>query len=283
MKNKNKTKQIYRHGSSKTQQNLTKKTIQSFPSTDGINKYMESSTELKIPQRKQRTDEQTHATKKKNSKFFTKIENLPAHLVLENSKSLPVFEKIITPTWASHKIASSEAFLSSPTRRLENVTCLLLAFSIFFISILPRPISPNPKPKKNPIDQNPENPPPPWLSPQIPTKKNSKFHYFWGANLGKRVKGIAKYREGEDRETWERVIWIPPMPREPQKRQLCMAIPSWIAWYFCYIWTPFFALFRFLRFVGWPPPLLCFQFLPFPTFGKRSPLPLLDDPFWVGG
>lgn len=70
------------------------------------------------------------------------IENW-TYLQLENSKSLPVFEKTITPTSASQRTASSRAFLSNPALLFENVTCLLFTFSIFFISIFPRPITQN--------------------------------------------------------------------------------------------------------------------------------------------
>lgn len=54
-----------------------------------------------------------------------------------------MLEKIITPTSASHKIASSFAFFSKPFLRFENVTCLLVELSILLITILPLPI-PNP-------------------------------------------------------------------------------------------------------------------------------------------
>lgn len=46
----------------------------------------------------------------------------------------------MTATSASQRIDSSPAFLNSPLRRFENVTCLLFTFSIFLISILPLPI-----------------------------------------------------------------------------------------------------------------------------------------------
>lgn len=63
--------------------------------------------------------------------------------MLENSWSLPVLEKIITPTSASHKIASSFAFFSNPLLLFENVTCLLVELSILLITILPLPIPTN--------------------------------------------------------------------------------------------------------------------------------------------
>jgi hypothetical protein len=44
------------------------------------------------------------------------------------------------PTSASQSTESSNAFLSSPLRRLEKVTCRLVAFSIRFISVFPRTI-----------------------------------------------------------------------------------------------------------------------------------------------
>lgn len=68
---------------------------------------------------------------------------------LEYSQSFPVLEKTITATSASQRIASSRAFLSSPFRLLENVTCLLFAFSILFISILPLPITNHTHKRKN--------------------------------------------------------------------------------------------------------------------------------------
>uniref|UniRef100_A0A0A9HNE2 Mads2 n=1 Tax=Arundo donax TaxID=35708 RepID=A0A0A9HNE2_ARUDO len=45
------------------------------------------------------------------------------------------------PTSASHRMESSLAFLSSPFRLLENVTCLFVELSILLISIFPLPIS----------------------------------------------------------------------------------------------------------------------------------------------
>ncbi len=68
---------------------------------------------------------------------------------LANSKSFPVLEKTISATSASHSTASSCAFFNKPPRLLENVTCLLVAFSIFFISIFPLPICPPPPPSSS--------------------------------------------------------------------------------------------------------------------------------------
>ncbi|RCV45894.1 hypothetical protein SETIT_9G490300v2 [Setaria italica] len=47
---------------------------------------------------------------------------------------------MMSATSASHSSESSYAFLSSPFRRLANVTCRLILFSIRFSSTLPRPI-----------------------------------------------------------------------------------------------------------------------------------------------
>lgn len=44
------------------------------------------------------------------------------------------------PTSASHKIESSRAFLSSPLRLFEKVTCRLVVLSILLINIFPLPI-----------------------------------------------------------------------------------------------------------------------------------------------
>lgn len=54
----------------------------------------------------------------------------------------------MTATSASQSTESSWAFFSRPWRLLENVTCLLFEFSIFFISIFPRPIFSLPNPTK---------------------------------------------------------------------------------------------------------------------------------------
>jgi hypothetical protein len=59
---------------------------------------------------------------------------------LQYSNILPVLEKMTTPTLASQSTASSLAFLSSPPRRLEKVTCRFVEFSIRLISIFPRPM-----------------------------------------------------------------------------------------------------------------------------------------------
>jgi len=68
------------------------------------------------------------------------VEEKKTHPELENSKSLPVFENTMTATSESQRMESSWAFLNKPVRRLEKVTCLLLALSILLISIFPRPI-----------------------------------------------------------------------------------------------------------------------------------------------
>lgn len=47
----------------------------------------------------------------------------------------------MSATSASHSTASSSAFLNNPRRRFENVTCLAVAFFIFFISIFSLAIS----------------------------------------------------------------------------------------------------------------------------------------------
>lgn len=147
---------------------------------------MQSSIELKkILWQNKTEDLWTNPCKQeKKFKIFERDWKFATYLVLENSKSFPVFEKIITATWASQRIASSEAFLRSPARRLENVTCLLLAFSIFFISILPRPIFDifsKPQTQRKPNDQNPENKTHhPSLSALTtnPTKKTLNFTTF---------------------------------------------------------------------------------------------------------
>lgn len=61
---------------------------------------------------------------------------------LEYSKSLPVLEKIMSPSSASQRTDNSWTFLSRPPLRLEKVTCLLVVFSILLISIFPRPMLP---------------------------------------------------------------------------------------------------------------------------------------------
>lgn len=50
-------------------------------------------------------------------------------LKLEYSKSLPVEEKMMRATSASHKTESSSAFLINPLLLFEKVTCLAVAFS----------------------------------------------------------------------------------------------------------------------------------------------------------
>jgi hypothetical protein len=59
-----------------------------------------------------------------------------AHMYLElaNWESLPVEENTMSATSASQRTESSSAFLKSPRRRLENVTCRAAALSILFIS-----------------------------------------------------------------------------------------------------------------------------------------------------
>jgi hypothetical protein len=53
-----------------------------------------------------------------------------------------VLEKTRTPIWASQRTASSLAFLNSPVLLLEKVTCRLVMFSIFFITVFPRTMAP---------------------------------------------------------------------------------------------------------------------------------------------
>jgi len=93
-----------------------------------------------------------------NEQYFggKKTEIIHAYPELENSKSLPVFEKTITATSASQRMASSWAFLSNPALLFENVTCLLFVFSIFLISIFPLPIIIFSWKHKDPIDQKPQ-------------------------------------------------------------------------------------------------------------------------------
>lgn len=64
-----------------------------------------------------------------------------AYLELANWESLPVEEKTTSATSASHSTASSSAFLNSPRRRFENVTCRAAALSILRISLLSLAIS----------------------------------------------------------------------------------------------------------------------------------------------
>ncbi|KAL6012703.1 hypothetical protein ACLOJK_003192, partial [Asimina triloba] len=63
-----------------------------------------------------------------------------ADLELAKSWSFPVLEKIMRPTSASHKMASSLAFFSSPVLLLEKVTCRLVELSMRRITIFPLPI-----------------------------------------------------------------------------------------------------------------------------------------------
>lgn len=65
------------------------------------------------------------------------------NLVLEKSWRRPVLEKMMRATSASQRMASSFAFLMSPFRRFEKVTCLLVLLSIRRITIFPLPISPS--------------------------------------------------------------------------------------------------------------------------------------------
>ena len=62
------------------------------------------------------------------------------YLELANSLSLPLGEKMITATSASHRTESSKAFFRRPLRRFENVTCRLVAFSMRRICVFPRTI-----------------------------------------------------------------------------------------------------------------------------------------------
>lgn len=51
---------------------------------------------------------------------------------VEYSKSLPLVEKTINATSASQSTEISWAFFNNPDLRFENVTCLLILFSILF-------------------------------------------------------------------------------------------------------------------------------------------------------
>jgi hypothetical protein len=62
--------------------------------------------------------------------------NKSVYQELEYWKSLPVEEKTIRATSASHSIDSSSAFLNKPRRLLEKVTCRAVVLSIFLICIL---------------------------------------------------------------------------------------------------------------------------------------------------
>ena len=50
---------------------------------------------------------------------------------------MPLEEKIMRASSASQRTESSKAFLRSPFRRFENVTCRLVAFSILLIWVFP--------------------------------------------------------------------------------------------------------------------------------------------------
>lgn len=56
----------------------------------------------------------------------------------------PVLEKMMIPICASQSTESSFVFFMRPPLLLEKVTCLVVVFSILFISIFPRPISHKP-------------------------------------------------------------------------------------------------------------------------------------------
>eukprot|EP00250_Pteridium_aquilinum_P034880 c8259_g1_i1 orf=1-252(-) len=62
------------------------------------------------------------------------------YLELANWKSFPLPEKTMTPTSASHNTDKSCAFFNSPPWRFENVTCLVVTFSILLIFIFLRTI-----------------------------------------------------------------------------------------------------------------------------------------------
>ena len=63
------------------------------------------------------------------------------NLGLANWKSFPLLEKMMSPTSASHRTERSCAFFIKPPLRFENVTCLVVAFSILLILIFRRTIS----------------------------------------------------------------------------------------------------------------------------------------------
>jgi hypothetical protein len=62
------------------------------------------------------------------------------HLQLQYCVSLPDGENMMSARSISQSTDNSYAFLMSPLRRLEYVTCLLVGFSIFLISSLTLPI-----------------------------------------------------------------------------------------------------------------------------------------------
>lgn len=59
---------------------------------------------------------------------------------VEYSNNFPLEEKTMRATWASQRTEISCAFFSNPVLRFENVTCLLILFSIRFNCTLPLPI-----------------------------------------------------------------------------------------------------------------------------------------------
>lgn len=62
------------------------------------------------------------------------------HESVEYSKSLPLVEKTINATSASQSTEISCAFFNNPDLRFENVTCLLILFSILLSWTLPLPM-----------------------------------------------------------------------------------------------------------------------------------------------
>jgi Fe2+ transport system protein B len=70
-----------------------------------------------------------------NRKVEKKKKKKKKYLELENSKSFPVAEKIMSATSASQRTESSSAFFKSPRLLLEKVTCLAVTLSIFLILI----------------------------------------------------------------------------------------------------------------------------------------------------
>jgi hypothetical protein len=63
------------------------------------------------------------------------------YLQLQYCVSFPDGENMMRPTSMSHNTDSSYAFLISPLRRLEYVTCLFVGFSIFLISNFTLPMA----------------------------------------------------------------------------------------------------------------------------------------------
>ena len=74
---------------------------------------------------------------REQSNIIREIEMNHSYQELENSQSFPLGEKTISPNSTSQSTESSKAFFSNPFLRLENVTCLLVAFSILFIRVFP--------------------------------------------------------------------------------------------------------------------------------------------------